>query len=226
VDVAPARRLGRPSWVNLRTVLGLLLFSASLLGGQRILAASETSDQMWVAARDLPEGAVVASGDVELAAVSLPSRLSAAYAGAGESLTGTSLTRPVRAGELVATAWLAAAPGTSPGRSMTIPVEPEHAVGGALQPGDRVDVLATFDAGNVRARTLVLARAVEVLDVVETGALAFGENTLVGITLAVGPEQATRLAFASRTGEIDVARVDGPTDRDVRAATVRASDFP
>lgn len=226
MEVAGARRVARPSWVNLRTALGLMLFSAALFGGQRILGTVEATDEMWVAARDLPQDAVLAPGDLEAVSVDLPARLADGYAPAAASLDGRVLTRPVHAGELVATGWLAPAFDEHAGRSMTIPVDAEHAVGGALRAGDRVDVLATFDAGNVRARTVVLARSVDVLDVVEAGALAFGEETMVGLTLAVGPEQATRLAFASQTGVIDVVRVDGAASAQARTSTVRSGDFP
>ncbi|HEY7875360.1 MAG TPA: Flp pilus assembly protein CpaB [Actinomycetota bacterium] len=226
MNVAAARRVARPSWVNLRTALGLLLFGTALLGGQRVLAADDSREHIWAATRDIPQDAVLTPDDVELVSVQLPAHLGGIYVDEDAALVGQVATRPVRAGELVASAWLAPTPETAAGRWMTIPVEPEHAVGGALQPGDRVDVLATFDAGNARARTVVLARAVDVLEVVETGALAFGEETVVGVTLEVGPEQASRLAFASRTGAVDVVRVDGPVEQDERAATVRSGDFP
>lgn len=226
VDVAQARRVGRPAWINLRTVLGLLLFSAALLGGNRLLAAGAETDEVWVAAGDLAEGTVLGPGNVETAEVKLPERVSAGYASAATSVYGEVIARPLRAGEIVATGWLARSTDPSAARSITIPVEAEHAVGGALQSGDRVDVLVTFDPENVRARTVLLARAVEVLDVVETGGLAFGENALVGLTLGVTPEQAPRLAFAVRTGVVDVARVDGPASGSARAGTVRIGDFP
>jgi Flp pilus assembly protein CpaB len=226
VEVAQARRAGRPTWVNTRTVLGLLLFSGALLGGNRLLAVSAETDEVWVAARDLAQDTVLGPGDVEAADVKLPAPVAAGYASTSTPVYGEILARPLRAGEIVATGWLARSTDPGAARSITIPVEAEHAVGGALQPGDRVDVLVTFDPENVRARTVVLARAVEVLDVVETGGLAFGEDALVGLTLGVTPEQAPRLAFAVRTGVVDVARVDGPISGSTRTGTVRIGDFP
>jgi pilus assembly protein CpaB len=224
VEVAQAARVARPAWVNLRTVLGVILFSLALLGGNRLLAASKTTVDVWVATRDLPRDSLIAAGDVEAEAVKLPSRLLAAYAPATETLVGRVVTRPLHAGELVARGWLATSAAPSGARSLTVPVEPEHAVGGALRAGDRVDVLATFDAGDVRARTTLLARGVDVLEVVKAGALAFGDEAVVGVTLSVTPQEATRLAFALRTGEIDVVRVDGPAAGG--ASTVTSRDFP
>ena len=226
MDFAEARRVGRPSWVNLRTVLGLLLFSAALFGGNRLLAASKNTETVWVASRDLAQDTVLAPGDLEPAEAKLPARAAATYASAATPVFGEVLTRPVRAGELLPTGWFARSPDPAAARSISIPIEGEHAVGGALQPGDRVDVFVTFDAQNVRARTVLVARAVEVLDVVETGGLAFGESALVGVTVGVAPEQAARLAFAVRTGVVDVARVDGPISGPSSSSTVRAGDFP
>ena len=225
MQIAQAARTARPSWVNLRTVLGVALFAVALLGGNRILAASKTTVDVWVAAHDLPQDAVIAPGDLEPAAVKLPTDLLAAYAPAGEALEGRVITRPIHAGELVATSWLASSATPSGARSITIPVEPEHAVGGALRSGDRVDVLATFNSGDVRARTTVLARGVDVVETVKAGAIGFGDEALVGITLSVSPQEAARLAFAIRTGEIDVVRVDGPAAATSRS-TITGGDFP
>lgn len=225
MEIAQAARATRPTWVNVRTVLGVMLFGLSLLGGQRILAAGRTTVDVWVAAHDLPQNSVIAPGDLEPAAVKLPAALLPSYLGTAETLEGQVVTRPLHAGELVARSWLAQSPTPSGARSITIPVEPEHAVGGTLRSGDRVDVLATFDAGDLRARTTILARGVDVLETVKAGALAFGDESLVGVTLSVSPQEAARLAFAVRTGEIDVVRVDGPADAPL-SSTVTIRDFP
>lgn len=225
MEIAQARRVARPAWVNLRTVLGLLLFAAALVAGNGILTAGKTTVDVWVAARDLPQDAVIGPGDLEPAAVRLPDRLLSGYVPTGRGLEGETITRPLHAGELVPLGWLAPAAAAAGGRSITVPVEPEHAVGGALRAGDRVDVLATFDAGDLRARTTLLARAVEVVEVVEAEGVALGDDLLVGVTLSVTSDQAARLAFALRTGEIDVVRVDAPGAKS-GAATVTSGDFP
>jgi pilus assembly protein CpaB len=204
----------------------MLLFSASLLGGNRLLTAGKDTEAVWVAARDLAQDSVLAPGDIEAVEVRLPARVSAGYAPAVASVYGEVVTRPIRAGEIVPSGWLARSATPRAARSITIPIEIEHAVGGALQAGDRVDILVTFDPENVRARTVLLARSVEVLDVVETGGLAFGEDALIGLTVGVTPEQAPRLAFAVRTGVVDVARVDGPATEGASSSTVRSGDFP
>ena len=46
----------------------------------------------------------------------------------------------------------------------TVPIAPEHALGGALEPGDRVDVLGSFDKGTEAAKTLTVAAGAQVVD--------------------------------------------------------------
>jgi Flp pilus assembly protein CpaB len=225
VDVPRARRLARPGWANLRTILGLLLFVAALMIGRSILEGARTTIEVWAAAADLRGDEPLAPDDLVPAEVKLPPDVAAAYAAATDDLDGAVLMRPVAAGELIPRAWISTGAPATAGRSMTIPVTPEHAVGGRLRPGDRIDVYATFDSGDARARTAVLVRGVEVLDVVEAGGLVVGEESVVGLTVAVTPSEAARLAFAIRTAEVDVALVSGSSDEEA-AATVRAEDFP
>lgn len=225
MDVPAARRLSRPRWANPRTILGLVLFAGALLIGRGVLEGAKTTVAVWAAAQDLRQDETLDAGKLVQAEVKLPADVAAAYASATEDLDGAVLTRSLSAGELVPVAWVATGPSATSGRSMTIPVTPEHAVGGRLRAGDRVDVYATFDSGDARARTSVLVRGVEVLDVVETGGLVVGEESVVGLTVAVTPSEAARLAFAIRTAELDVALVAGAAG-DEGSSTVTAEDFP
>ena len=61
------------------------------------------------------------------------------------------------------------------GREITVPIAPEHALGGALEPGDRVDVLGSFDKGTESAKTLTVAAGAQVVDVVHADGL-FGQR--------------------------------------------------
>jgi Flp pilus assembly protein CpaB len=227
MDAAVARKVTPARWVNLRTLLGVLLFVVSFLAGQRVLADARSTTGAWVATADLPSGAVIGPGDAELRQVRLGGDLAAAYLGSGADPVGMVVTRPVRAGELLATAWtLPSAAGVDAGRAITVPVEPQHAVGGELRPGDRVDVIATFDAGTLEARSAVLARSVEVLGLVSAEGLGFGDDSVIGVTLSVSPDEAARLAFALRSGDIDIAKVLGADDGSASLSTVTRTDLP
>lgn len=225
MEIPQARRLARPGWINARTVLGLVLFVMSLVIGRSVLEGAQTTVGVWAAARDLRQDEPIDTSDLVRAEVKLPADVAASYALADQDVDGAVLMRPLLEGELVPAGWLSTGAAATTGRSMTVPVSPEHAVGGGLRQGDRVDVFATFDAGSDRARTTLLVRDVEVLDVVEAGGLVMGEEAVVGLTVAVTPPEAARLAFAIRTAELDVALVAGP-GADEGPATVTAEDFP
>ncbi len=99
------------------------------------------------------------------------------------------------------------------GRDITIPVTPDHALGGDVRDGDRVDVLATFDKGTDAARTLMVAREATVRGVVRADGL-FGQHAgaISALTLSVEPDSAVAVAFAARNAELDVIRAHGTLD--------------
>jgi Flp pilus assembly protein CpaB len=223
VDVPRARQIARPSWINVRTALGALLFVVAFLGGLRVLDSARTTVSVWTAARDLPADAELETTDLSVAEVRLPSQLLDRYVLASTTLRGAVLTRPLGAGELIPSTGVAEEP-AGPGRAMTIPVTPEQAVGSLVTVGARVDIFATFDAEDVRARTIPVVREAEVIDVVSASGLVANEASVVGVTVAVSPQEAARLAFATRTGVIDLARVVNSGSRD-QARPVHAGDL-
>lgn len=225
MDVPAARRLETPIWLNGRTVLGLLLFCAAVLGGQRLIERSAATTLVWSAAHDLPQDALLSARDLKPVEIRLPDDLAARYMDSGISIEGSTITRAVLAGELIHSGWLSDAATGGEGRSITLPVTPEHAVGGDLRSGDRVDIYATFDPGDARARTTLLARDVQIIEVVTAGGFALEEEALVGLTVSVSPDEAARLAFAIRTAELDVVRITGDA-ASATTTTVRAGDFP
>lgn len=224
MDVAPARRLERPGWLNARTVAGVLLFAVAFASGQRLLADARTTVPAWTAARDLATGTVLSVDDLRRADVRLPAEVLARYATTTDDLVGERLARPVAAGELVPAAALAGE-GPVDATAVTVPVTPEHAAGGALHAGDRVVVYATFDARGPDARTVPVVQGAEVVGVVAAGGLVGEDEALAAVTLGVPQRDAARLAFAARNADLDVVVQTGvPGGRD--ATTVRAADFP
>jgi Flp pilus assembly protein CpaB len=224
MDVSLARTFSRPGWLNLRTTLGLILFCLALLAGQRVMAQSASTVRVWEATRDLGPNSTLTSGDLRLADVHLSSDMLQRYAAASKAVMGSTLVRAVAAGEILPLSSLASDASAAQAKSMTLPVTPEHAVGGQLRPGDRVDIFASFDSGDVSARTTLVARSVAVIDIVNQGGFGIADGSMVGITVAVAPSDAPRLAFASRNADIDVVRVNG-VDETSAGSTVRARDF-
>lgn len=206
---ATVKRVARPSWVNARTIAGALLFLAAFVGGQRVLADSSSLTTVVRAAHDVPAGTMLSAADLEVASLKLGAEVAPLYAGSVDAASGYVLTQALVAGELVPNSALAREGPIVDSRSLTIPVTPEHAVGGALRPGDRVDVYATFDRTTGRSRTELIASNLEVQDVLRAGGAMLDEETVIGVTVSVPPEGATSLAFAIRAGQIDLARVEG-----------------
>lgn len=106
-------------------------------------------------------------------------------------------------------------------RGLTVPVNTSSALGGMLTPGDRVDVIGTFQKSNEGAEssTVTLLQNVTVLAVGsqrDTAGEAREGSNAGHVTLAVGLEEAELLVFAMNRGKVgfvlrntdDIAVVD------------------
>ncbi len=121
---------------------------------------------------------------------------------AAHDLQAGSVLRPsdLRTGEL--------AGGTGPA-AFTLVVPALRALGGALRPGDRVTVLATFDTG-AGAQARALARGLRVLSVGQAPEGLDRASATVAVTVALSdPSLAAGLALANSAGKIDLLREGG-----------------
>ena len=207
---ALGRRRGRTSRLrrlDTRLVVGVVLVVASIGGGLALFTAADHTVSVVVAGRDLPAGHVVTSRDLHLARVRVDADVLRGLV-RGErkdSLVGRVLLAPVAGDGLIATSAVGRERATE--RQMTVPITSEHALGGALRVGDRVDVLATFAKGGKDARTLTVVHGAQVVDTVRSkGILAERAGDLSALTLAVHTDDAVYLAFSSHTAELDVVR--------------------
>jgi hypothetical protein len=103
-DAAPAATRSRPpGWRNPRLLLGLVLVAASVVLGARLMATADDTVPVWALTRDLPAGATVSKGDLELRNIRFPDGATAdAYVSAGDPVpSGARLARAVSAGELL-----------------------------------------------------------------------------------------------------------------------------
>lgn len=99
-------------------------------------------------------------------------------------------------------------PGSASGlRSMSLPVPIEHAAGGSLASGDRVDVISVEDgvAGFV-------AVDLEVIEVSEVASGSIGSISSFHVVVAVTPEQALRLAEALDADSLEMVRSTGAAE--------------
>jgi Flp pilus assembly protein CpaB len=203
--------------VDTRLVVGLLLVALSILGGLRLAATSDRTVPVYVAARDLPADHVLTAADFRVARIHASDEVVGSLVKADRAAPPVHrvLRFPLPEGALVATSTLGGVAST--GREITIPIGSDHALGGALQVGDRVDILASFDKGTDAAKTLTVAARASVVDVVHADGL-FGqhEGELSAITVSVAPDDVVFVAFAVRNGELDVVRASS-AQHDVRS---------
>ena len=203
-----AVRVEKPAWANVRTALGLVLFCVALVAGQRLISSAQDTTQVWVAARDLPADTVLGSGDLRAEDVRLPSNLAGNYLPADTSVDGRALARPILEGEMVTASAVAVPSGESADQRITLPADALGQSPATLRLGDRVDVLATFDPGDVRSETVPVVRGAEVVEIV-TARGVVGASDVAGVTIDVPEELVGKLAFARHNAELDLVKVSG-----------------
>ncbi len=120
------------------------------------------------------------------------------------SLVGMVATRPLGPGTLIDRGSATEGAATGSLRAMSIPVSTEHAAGGLIRAGDRVDVIVT-DGGVAR----FAVTDVEVLGAAPPASGGIGAVTAYYVILAVDSDQALALASALGSGAIEVVRSTG-----------------
>ncbi|MGH3001686.1 MAG: RcpC/CpaB family pilus assembly protein, partial [Gaiellaceae bacterium] len=92
----------------------------------------------------------------------------------------------------------------------TLAVPALHALGGALAPGDRVTVLATYGNAAGQAQTKAVARGLEVLSVGQAPSWLDQASATIAVTVELPqPSLASALALANSAAKIDLLREGG-----------------
>lgn len=140
-----------------------------------------------------------------------------------ESLVGQVLVAPLGRGELVTRTAIVDDGGADPSQTMSFAIARTAAVGGALRPGERVDILATFGSGDA-AYTTYVVRAVPLLGVTGLdGGVVDGSSELI-LTVAVSdPVQAQALGHAVNTADLFVVRAPSQDGDDATPGVYRPS---
>ena len=195
-----------------------LLVSYTVYNRLRTFAGSSNNERglpVVMAADDIQVGAKLAARDVQV--VSLPQSAvpPGAFSGTSQVL-GRGAILPISKGEFILPSKLAAVNAGAglpsmipPGmRAVSVRVNDVVSVAGFVQPGTRVDVLATGNQGGGNERQTITV--LENVAVIAVGGsllerLAGGEQSAPVITLLVSPDDAQRLALASQEGRIQLA---------------------
>lgn len=216
----------RLSWaMDTRLVVGVLLVAVSIVGGLRLAGDPVVATPVYVASTDLDAGHVLTSADVEVVEVRAPREVLSGWTKTAHGApVGRILQVALRKGSPLVFDRLGGA--AASGREITVPATPEHALGGEIRAGDRIDLLATFDKGTDAAKTVTVARAARVSGVVRSDGL-FGAHAgaVTALTLGVDPDDAVAVAFAARNAELDVVRAHGDLNAKGRA-TFSARQLP
>lgn len=196
------RRLGQPL-----PLAGVVLVLCSLVGYWSVYRATTRRTAVLVAARPLPAGRRLRPEDlrsVELAGDRAVLGTVVPEAALGRVL-GRRVTVALPLGLPLAWAQLASS-GALPA-AITLVVPLLHALGGALTPGERVSVLATFERASGGAQTRAIARGLELLAVERPAGALDPTSATVALTVALpDPSLASALALADAEGKIDLVR--------------------
>jgi pilus assembly protein CpaB len=180
----------------------VLAFATNLV----VLRNYDETRAVVVAAVDLPAGRLVESGHLRAVEVDVDdaiySRLIPWTSAA--ALVGQVTSHPIGEGFLIGMSDVRDPSGPAGLRSMSVPIDAEHAVGGEVAAGDRIDLILVGDDGP--RYVLASAEVLAVSSIGDLGALASGDFYIV---VAVDPEQALSVAEAIRDGRIEVVRSTG-----------------
>lgn len=205
-DVAPARPSVRRRLARPLPLIGVLLIIVALTGYWSVYSTTTGRTPVLVAAHDLQAGAVLRPSDLRTAELASDAGTMASLVPEREleTVLGQELAAPVPEGAPLARASVAS--GRPKAAAFTLVVPALRALGGALRPGDRVTVLATFDSG-AGGQARAIARGLRVLTV---GAAPEGldrTSASIPVTVALSdPSLAAGLALANTEGKLDLLR--------------------
>jgi Flp pilus assembly protein CpaB len=189
----------------------VVMILAGLLGALltlTVLRAADDTTPILAAARDIAPGTVIDADALRIARVHADAKTLATLIGSDQldSVRGRIAVEGIPAGTLFTRSSVRdAAHGDAP-RAMSFPIPRSRAVGGAIDTGDRVDVLAVQRNSG---RSGYVATDVEVLDFRshETGPLQ--ESDDASVTIAIDADAAARIASALETGTVTLVRATG-----------------
>lgn len=215
------RRRSLPSG---RAVAGGFLIAVSALGlftaYSQAVAGPRT---LFVVARhDVPIGTRLTSADLTRLAMELPDAVAAGVFRDPAALTGATTVSPIRTGELIQAGDVLRKPSSAGELEVSFAIDSARAVAGTLQPGERIDVLATFGGAGGDSYTSVVVSQARVLDVRADRAPLAGQATAVLRVAVANSDEALALTHAVNAGDVTVVRTTGAAGAGSVGQTYRA----
>jgi len=217
--MTPGRGLGgraivrRRSLPSGRAVAGGFLMALAALGvfvAARGAAQKSTQDYV-VVAHEVAAGTKLTAGDLELAEVDLPDGLASHAFTDRDRVVGQVALAHLSEGDLVQGSVVAAGDAADERMQLSIPVERARALDGMLEPGETVDVLATY-SGDGSGDTIVVARSAEVRRVDNGSRNALTSDDTVLVLAVDNADTALAVAHASQAGKVTIVRATGAHD--------------
>lgn len=173
-----------------------------------LLVLQDRSSTTLVAVTDEPiaAGTVLEPDNVRLVPVDSTFEALPALVQDGDldSVMGWVTSRSIGAGSPIQLADLVESESPTGMRSMSLAVPPEHAAGGLISAGDRVDVLSVVDGA-----AAFVATDLEVVSVAEGATGSIGGLSGHHLVVAVDAAEALALAEALDAGSIEIVRATG-----------------
>ena len=196
----------RHRWGSRWSVGHLAVALAAVLAFVANLAFLRSADDtvaVVTAGRAIEAGDVIGPGDLTTTRIAADAGVLATLLTSLEGMEGRVAARRLMAGELVGAGDLLASAAPSGLASMALPIDPAHAAGGMIRPGDRVDLI---DVQNGVGR--FVARDVPVLTAPSDGSGPLGSSGRY-LVVGVSEDQVLAVAEAIDDGHIDVVVTTG-----------------
>ena len=195
----------RPA-LTLRAAAGGLLVTIALLGVSQAYAHADRPPETGyaVANQDLGPGTSLDATVLDLVPVDLPAAMAARAFTSTGTLDGAVTLAPLAPGELVLLSQvLPAGAAPSGGAALSFAITTDRALGGSLQPGEHVDLVASFPSAGTRR----VAEGAVITDArTETDGLLTETGRLLLTVRLRTPAEALGLVEAVDEGQLTVVR--------------------
>lgn len=198
--------------LNARALLGGLLVAVAGVGlfAAFTEAGADHRVAYVVAGHDLLPGERLTAADLATRRMLLPSDLAGNFAFRDAArLNGAVMVAPLRGGELLQASDVVAAADAPDQQVVSFPIDATRAVGGSLQPGETVAVVATYGSGTA-ALTEVVVPLAQVVSV-DQGGGALASRSTESVTLALSSAaDVLAVTNAVDAGQVELVRTQTP----------------